>query len=154
MTALLVRGFLIGCLALPALAAGPVLSQPTQQHPPMQSQLFDRPDTAVGLTEQEQLDFEIRWRTARTMQERADIEAERNHLLETRARQQTIMPIPPSAAEAGDPLAPDVPTPRPNSTVRSGSTLPGGALSETGTGTSPAINRGGSGFGNWGAEGR
>jgi hypothetical protein len=72
-----------------------------------------------------------------------------------REPQGMIVTIPPSPGEVDIPLAPDVPTPPLNWTTRGGgSTLPGGALSGTGTGTSPASNSLRWGPGGVGPDGR
>jgi hypothetical protein len=104
----------------------------------------------AALTDQEQRDFDARLRAANTNDERARIEAEREQLIQVRIQRQGAV-IPPSPRElTQDPIMPDVPTPPLDRPRPTGNTLPGGALSGTGAGTSPALNPGGLG----GADGR
>lgn len=96
------------------------------------------------ISNEEQSEFDARLRAATNDQERARIAAERDELIQVRIRRQGVE-IPPSPRELDpDPIMPDVPTP-PLDRPRPAGTLPGGALSGTGAGTSPAINPGGLG---------
>ncbi len=98
------------------------------------------------ISDQEQSAFDARLRAATTDQERARIAAEREELIQVRIRRQGAE-IPPSPRELNqDPIMPDVPTPPLDRPRPAGSTLPGGALSGTGAGTSPALNPGGLGI--------
>jgi hypothetical protein len=112
----------------------------SQSQPPQSAQT----SPYSGLTEQERAFFESRLRAAQTDQERAQILAERDSLVQQRSPQQgDLRQIPPSPRErADDPIMSDVPTPRSDRSWPYG-TLPGGALAPTGTGTGPSNTTGG-----------
>lgn len=97
-------------------------------------------ENRAALSGEEERDFDARLRAAATDQDRARIQAQRQQLIDSRLRGQGAE-IPPSARELNQqPLMPDVPTPPLDRPRPTGNTLPGGALSNTGAGTSPAIN--------------
>lgn len=100
-------------------------------------------DPHSALTEQERAFFESRLRAAQSDQERAQILAERNSLVQQRSPHSDLRQIPPSPSErADDPIMSGVPTPRSDPSWPYG-TLPGGALAPTGTGTGPSTTTGG-----------
>lgn len=116
--------------------------------PVVRSQQSQVPQSAQSgpysaLTEQERAFFESRLRAAQSDQERAQILAERNSLVQQRSPHGDLRQIPPSPSErADDPIMSGVPTPRSNPSWPYG-TLPGGALAPTGTGTGPSTTTGG-----------